>query len=135
MRRFVTHLEPLKRNGTIELWYDRMIEPGTKWDDTIKQEMRTSDLIIFLLSPDFIATNYIFAFEIPQAINQMESNNSKLFFIELQSCSWHRTVLSRFQQSTDPALGNKGVIVIEDAMNDLQWRKVVDELENKIKRK
>ena len=81
MRRFITHLEPLKRNRTIELWYDRMIEPGTKWDDSIKEEMRKADLIVFLLSPDFIATNYIFEFEIPQAIKQMEFDNSKLFFI------------------------------------------------------
>ncbi len=51
MKRLATHLEPLKRNGTIELWYDRMIEPGTKWDDSIKEEMRSADVIIFLLTP------------------------------------------------------------------------------------
>ncbi len=134
MKRLVTHLEPLKRNGTIELWYDRMIEPGTKWDDAIKEEMRSASIIIFLLSPDFIATNYIFEFEIPQAIKQMESTNSKLFFVELQSCSWNRTVLSRFQQTTDQNANNKGVIVIEQPMNDSKWKEVMDELEKKIKR-
>jgi hypothetical protein len=135
MKRLATHLEPLKRNGTIELWYDRMIEPGTKWDDSIKEEMRSADVIIFLLSPDFIATNYIFESEIPQAIKQMESKNSKLFFVELQSCSWNRTVLSRFQQTTDPTADNKGVIVIGDALNDAQWKRVIDELEKKISKK
>lgn len=135
MKRLVTHLEPLKRNATIELWYDRMIEPGTKWDDSIKQEMRKADVIIFLLSPDFIATNYIFEFEIPQAIKQFESTNSKLFFVELQACSWNRTVLSRFQQSIDPNADNKGVIRIENALNDAQWKKVIDLLEQKINNK
>lgn len=135
MRRFVTHLEPLKRNGTIELWYDRMIEPGTKWDDSIKEEMRKADMIVFLLSPDFIATNYIFEFEIPQAIKQMEIDNSRLFFIELQPCSWDKTVLARFQQTTDPIADNKGIIMIEQAMNDAKWKEVIKELEKKITRK
>ncbi|HRH47809.1 MAG TPA: leucine-rich repeat domain-containing protein [Panacibacter sp.] len=134
MRRFETHLEPLKRNGMIELWHDRMIEPGTKWDDSIKQEMGTADIIVFLLSPDFIATSYIFEFEIPQAIKQMESDNSKLFFVELQSCSWNRTVLSRFQQTTGPLSDNKGVITIGEPLKDTQWKLVIDELEKKIKK-
>ncbi|MEP7318057.1 MAG: leucine-rich repeat protein [Panacibacter sp.] len=134
MRRFETHLEPLKRNGMIELWHDRMIEPGTKWDDIIKEEMRTADIVVFLLSPDFIATNYIFESEIPQAIKQFESDNSKLFFVELQTCSWQRTVLARFQQTTSPTATNKGVITIKEAINDEKWRDVIDELEKKIKR-
>lgn len=132
MRRLVTHLEPLKRNGTVELWHDRMIKPGTKWDDSIKEEMRKADLILFLLSPDFIAINYIFEFEIPQAIRQMESENSKLLFVELQPCSWDKTVLSRFQQTTNPTADNKGVITVSEALNDGQWKKVVDELEKKL---
>lgn len=135
MRRFVTHLEPLRRNGTVALWNDRMIEPGTKWDNTIKEELKAADLIVFLLSPDFIATNYIFENEIPQAIKQLESNNSKLFFVELQACSWERTVLARFQQTTDPTADNKGVIVIEEPMNDKKWREVVTALEKKIAKK
>ncbi len=65
----------------------------------------------------------------------MESKNSKLFFVELQSCSWNRTVLSRFQQTTDPTADNKGVIVIGDALNDAQWKRVIDELEKKISKK
>ena len=135
MRRFETHLEPLKRSGTIELWHDRMIEPGTKWDDNIKEELRKADVIVFLLSPDFIATNYIFEYEIPQAIKQMESANSKLFFVELQPCSWHRTVLSRFQQTTDPKADNKGVIIIGEPMRDDKWKEVIGELEKKILKK
>jgi len=133
MRRFVTHLEPLKRNGDINYWHDRMIEPGSKWDDSIKSEMETSDIIIFLLSPDFIATNYIFDVEIPKALEQFKSQKSKLFFAELQSCNWEKTILAQFQQTTDPTADNKGVILVKEPLNDDQWKKVIGELEKKFK--
>ena len=131
MRRFVTHLEPLKRNGAIDYWHDRMIEPGTKWDESIKKELELSDIIVFLLSPDFIATNYIFDVEIPLAINQFK-NQKQFFFIELQPCSWHETILAQFQQTTDPTADNKGVIIISDPLNDAQWKNVIIELEKKL---
>ena len=132
MKRFETHLEPLKHNGTIGLWYDRMIDSGTKWDESIREEIRTADVIIFLLSPDFIANSYFFKYEMPQAIKQVESENSKLFLVILQPCSWDRTILAGFQQTTDPYADNKGIIVIGDPMNDIKWKYVIDELEKRI---
>lgn len=132
MQRFVTHLEPLKRNGTISFWYDRMIEPGTKWDDNIKQEMQQANVIVFLLSPDFLATTYIFEHEIPQAIRQQESQQSDLFFVELQACSWKKTGLGRFQQILHPEGTNKAVVTIGEPAADKQWITAVNALEDKI---
>ena len=132
MRRFVTHLEPLKRNGDIDYWHDRKIEPGTKWDDSIKKEMELSDLIIFLLSPDFIATNYVFDVEIPQALQQFTTQTSKLFFIELQPCSWEKTILSNYQQTTDPGSDNKQLISITEPLNDIKWKEAIKQLEAKL---
>jgi internalin A len=132
MRRFITHLEPLKLNGSIEFWHDRMIEPGAKWDDSIKEQMKTSDLIIFLLSPDFLATRYIFDFEIPQSIKQFEEKSSKLFFVELQSCGWRRTILKNYQQLTLTEGTNKTALEIGEATNDNKWRLVIDEIEKKL---
>jgi internalin A len=132
MKRFTTHLQPLKRNGAIDFWHDRMIEPGTRWDESIKNELNSSDIIIFLLSPDFIATNYIFDVEIPAAIKLAE-NRAKLFFVELQACSWDKTVLAQFQQTTDPGADNKAIIQIGNPQNDVQWKMVITELEKLLK--
>lgn len=132
MKRFVTHLEPLKRRGDIDYWHDRKIEPGTKWDDSIKREMELSDVVIFLLSPDFIATDYIFDVEIPQALQQFTKQTSKLFFIELQPCSWDKTILADYQQSTDPTADNKKLITISEPTNDTQWKAVTDLLSKKL---
>ncbi len=133
IKRFVTHLEVLRSSGTIEPWYDRMIESGTKWDDSIHVEMRKSDVIIFLLSPDFLATEYIMKTEIPMAIDQMKNDLSKFFFIELQPCGWKRTEIRHYQQTDDPDEAAKNVLLIGQPDNDEQWNKVIDQLEAKMK--
>ncbi|GAA4470408.1 hypothetical protein GCM10023189_58950 [Nibrella saemangeumensis] len=132
IRRFVTHLEILKSNGIIDPWYDRMIESGSKWDDAIRNEMKNSDVVIFLLSPDFLATEYIMKTEIPLAIKQLEDSKSKFFFIELQPCGWQRTELAQFQQTDDSGETKKNVISIGKPDNDAGWNLVINELEKKM---
>lgn len=134
IRRFVTHLEILKANGIIDPWYDRMIESGSKWDDTIRNEMRNSDVIIFLLSPDFLATEYIMKTEIPLAIQQLQNETAKFFFIELQPCGWKRTDIANYQQTDDPTQTNKNIISIGKPDNDDEWNRVIDELMAKMEK-
>lgn len=132
IRRFVTHLEVLKSNGLIDPWYDRMIESGTRWDDTIREEMRRSDLVIFLLSPDFLATEYVMKDEIPLAI-ELFGKSKKFFFVQLLPCSWDKTILNQFQQTDNAFETNKEIISIDTPDNDSKWKLVLDELEVKLK--
>lgn len=135
IKRFVTHLEVLKSAGLIDPWYDRMIESGTKWDDTIRAEMSNSDIIIFLLSPDFLATEYIMKTEIPLAIEQMkDAIAAKFFFVELQPCGWKRTEIAKYQQTDDSGEIKKNIISIGQPDNDAKWNLVIDELETKMNR-
>ncbi len=133
MRRFVTHLEPLKREGLINVWHDRMIEPGARWDDSIKEEMESADIIIFLLSPDFIATSYVFDIEIPKALERFTNKLSKLFLVQLNACGWDKTDLKSYQMTQDSRSPAKDIITIKEAGNDEAWNKIVYELEQKIR--
>ncbi len=121
----MTHLEVLKSSGHIDPWYDRMIESGTKWDESIRKEMKNADVIIFLLSPDFLATEYIMKTEIPMAIEQMQSDSAKFFFVELQPCGWKRTIIYQYQQTLDPNSFNKVIISIGKPDNDTKWNEVI----------
>ena len=51
----LVHLSSLKRRGIINEWHDRKLIPGQDWDGTIKQELLDSDIILLLISADFIA--------------------------------------------------------------------------------
>lgn len=131
MKRFTTHLESLKREGLISYWVDRMVETGTSWDDKIRQEIEGSDIIIYLLSPDFLATSYIMDVELPKGIQLVEKNpqEKKLEFIQLMPCGWKRIPsLSKNQQLLDNEAVGKDRVIINSHDNDIMWMKVIENL-------
>lgn len=119
--RFVTHLEVLRAKGEIESWYDRMITPGTRWDDSIRREMASSDAVIFLLSPEFLATEYIMNVEVPNAMKMFSEKIVTLFPIQLKTCYWEETDLANLQQTGNAKETWKNIITIEKYDNDAQW--------------
>jgi Leucine-rich repeat (LRR) protein/GTPase SAR1 family protein len=74
MNRLNIHLAPLKRDrDDIEVWTDRAIQPGEEWDTAIKDNLTKADVVLFLVSADFIASSYIWEKEIPAALQEIET--------------------------------------------------------------
>jgi hypothetical protein len=48
------HLAALKRSGHISSWYDRQIQAGTEWQQEIETHLTSANLILPLISPDFL---------------------------------------------------------------------------------
>ena len=101
-------------------------------DDAIREEMNQSDLIVFLLSPEFLATDYVMKVEVPLALEKF-GPSKKLFFIQLLPCHWDKTDLFRFQQTSNATETEKNIITVGTPDNDAKWKEVVDELLKKIK--
>jgi putative transposase len=49
-----THLSLLKRQGYIASWHDRKIVAGQEWADEIDENFKTADIILLLVSANFI---------------------------------------------------------------------------------
>lgn len=47
------HLRLLIRNGHIITWHNRNIVPGTEWEDDLDLQLKTADIFLLLISPDF----------------------------------------------------------------------------------
>ena len=62
-----THVTSLKRRGIVKEWHDRKLVAGEEWDKIIKQELLDSDIILLLISSDFLASNYCYDIEIKKA--------------------------------------------------------------------
>ena len=60
----VKHLSSLLRKGWLEEWNDRKIAPGEEWDASIKNALADAEMILFLISADFMASDYIYDEEI-----------------------------------------------------------------------
>lgn len=86
---FEKHLVMLKRNGLIQTWNDRKILPGQNWGKEISKELEAADIIILLVSSDFLASDYCFDIEVQQAMKQHELGQSTVVPIILRPCDWH----------------------------------------------
>lgn len=64
------HLAGLRRAGLITDWYDRQIPIGGDWDATIKANLEAADLILLLISADFIHSDYCMNLETARALER-----------------------------------------------------------------
>lgn len=129
MRRFEVHLAPLVQNGKVDIWHDRMISAGSAWNPAIQQKLETSDIIVFLLSPDFLNTPYVVQEEIPKALTMANKGKAKIFPVELIPCGWSRLpMLSDLQIVSDSKSKDKQILTVGEANNGVVWEKIINEL-------
>ena len=66
----VGHLKILERRGLLSQWHDRQIQPGEDWHQRISDELQMADLVLLLVSTDFINSDYIFGKEMTIAMQR-----------------------------------------------------------------
>jgi predicted nucleotide-binding protein len=95
--RLQQHLAPLKRDGIIETWFDREIEPGSDWTTAIDEHLKEADLILLLVSADFIASEYCYGTEVRRALAMHDAGEAAVVPIILRPCDWASTPFSKLQ--------------------------------------
>ncbi|WIH26095.1 toll/interleukin-1 receptor domain-containing protein [Photobacterium damselae] len=83
------HLALLKRQGIISTWHDRRIVAGSNIDSDISAHLESANVIILLISPYFIASDYCYEKEMARAIERHESGEAVVIPIILHPCDWH----------------------------------------------
>lgn len=64
------HLASLKRQGLIASWHDRRITAGTELGNAIDEHLDSAEVILLLISPDFIASDYCYNREMVRAMEK-----------------------------------------------------------------
>lgn len=83
-----THLEMLKRSGTIETWHDRMISAGEELGGVIDRQLEEADVILLLVSSDFLASSYCYDVEVARAMERHEAKTALVIPVILRPCDW-----------------------------------------------
>lgn len=81
------YLKPLKRLGVID-WYDRNINAGSEWGQEIDRHISEADIILLLVSPDFLASDYYFGKEMKQAMERHERREAQVIPVILRPVYW-----------------------------------------------
>ena len=92
-----THLKILQRQQLIQPWHDRRIIAGEKWADEIDDNLTRADIILLLISADFIASDYCYDIELQQAMERHHNGEAQVIPIILRSVDWSGTPFSQLQ--------------------------------------
>lgn len=82
-------LSMLKRQGIIETWHDRRIGAGQEIDASISRNLEDADIILLLVSPNFLASDYCYDREMLRAMSRHGAGEAIVIPIILRACDWH----------------------------------------------
>ena len=91
------HLTNLKRQKLIVGWNMREISAGTDWEDEIHTHLNTAHLILLLISPDFLASDYCYSVEMTRAMERYEAEEAVVIPLFLRPVDYQGTPFEKLQ--------------------------------------
>jgi hypothetical protein len=92
-----THLSLLARSGLIVAWHDRRIGAGEEWDKEIDAHIRSAHIILLLISPDFLASEYCYGIEMQTALERHAREHAIVIPIILRPVDWSGAPFAHLQ--------------------------------------
>ncbi|MDS7882753.1 TIR domain-containing protein [Klebsiella oxytoca] len=82
------HLSPLKRMGKITTLHDRCVILGQEFENQIDHYFSQADIILLLISSDFIASDYCYQVEMINALERHKRGEAVVIPVMLRECAW-----------------------------------------------
>lgn len=123
-----THLKLLQRQGLISTWHDRQIEVGEEWKQKIDDNLERANIILLLVSANFIASDYCYAIEMKRALERHEKGEARVIPVIIRDVNWGQAPFAKLQ-----ALPKDGKAVTKWANKDTAWRNVSEGIEKAAK--
>ncbi len=119
---FERHLAPLVRAGEVHLTSDRLLRAGDVWDTVLSRFLEEADVVIFLVSADFLASDQALC-ELKNALQAHSTGVNRLVPIIVRPCDWAASPLATFQ-----VLPRGGGSISTCPDRDAAWAEIVREL-------
>ena len=87
--RLEVHLSLLKQQGLITIWHDRRILAGDNIDSAIDANLADADIVLLLISADFIASKYCYSIEMTAALERHAEGSARVIPVILDDCDWY----------------------------------------------
>jgi len=126
------HLVPFQRQGLITIWNDSDISPGTEWKAKINKHLNTAQIILLLVSSDFMASDYCYSNEMKRAMERHERGEARVIPIILRPVFWEEAMFGKLQALPANAyrISSDHWRTIDHALYDVakSIRKVIEEI-------
>src|SRR5262249_39785551 len=129
----VKHLGILKRQGVIRSWCDREITAGSEWKGQIDRHLDTAGVILLLVSPDFIASDYCYDIELTRALERHDNGEARVIPVILRPVTgWQDAPFGKLGVAPTDGQPVTSWTNQDEAFADVarHIRKAVDELRN-----
>src|SRR6266567_4739155 len=97
LNKLKNHLFPLKRAGIIDVWHDREISAGTEWEREIDKHLNSAQIILLMVSPDFMDSDYCYSIEMKRAMERHERGEARVIPVILRPVYWQGAPFGKLQ--------------------------------------
>lgn len=91
------HLSLLKRQHVFNVWHDRRIAPGEEWAGEIDQALESAEVVLLLISSDFLASDYCYDNEMRRALERHGQGSTRVVPVILRRCDWQASPFGKLQ--------------------------------------
>ena len=123
-----SHLKVLKSAGLLDIWHDRRIDPGEDWKGKIDHALEEADVVVFLVSADFLASAYCNDVELSRALERHADGSCRVVPVIVRDANWKLSRISEFQP-----LPSNGRPITTWPNKDTAWRIVAEGLEGVVR--
>ena len=115
-------LSPQVRLKKLQLWYDRAIDAGSDWEKEIFQQLKEANIVLCLVSQDFINSDFCYLREFQAVLKQHHKGEKIVVPIQLRKCYWDNLDLAKIQ-------GIPGKWITSQPNQDEAWTEVAKSLD------
>lgn len=133
----IKHLKPFRQNGSISIWADYDITAGTEWKKEIDKQINIAQIVLLLISSNFLASDYCYSVEMKRALERHRQGKARVIPIILRPVYWKDVELLRDLQvlptNAKPVIDPNYWYHHDAAFQDIAEgiRKVINELKEK----
>lgn len=91
------HLVNLEQQKIISGWHDRKIGAGDDWGGEIDDRLNTAQIILLLISADFMQSKYCRDIEVAQAVKRHKAKEARVIPVILRDVDWEGAPFSHLK--------------------------------------
>lgn len=103
LEKFTPNLKLLENKNLLTVWDDTDIKSGQKWNNEIKKALSNAKAALLLVTPDFLASDFIMNVELPELIKASEERDLKILWVAVIPSLYEETAIADFQSTNNPA--------------------------------
>jgi hypothetical protein len=123
------HLRLLERQGYLAGWSGQTVGAGEDWRAEIERRMAEAQIILLLISSDFIASDHLYEVELKRAL-QRRAEGASVFGVLLRPTDWEHGDLKPLEML--PRVDGKVAAITEWSLRDAAFRSVAERLREKL---